>query len=55
MYKDFNQWLSTFRDTIANYTYYVNFDTVYRNLDKVKVELNILNSLVGSKNIDSVK
>lgn len=52
MSKDFNKWLSTFRDTIANYTYYVNFDTVYRNLDKVKVELNILNSLVGSKNIE---
>ena len=52
MPKDFNQWLSTFRDTIANYTYYVDFDTVYKNLDKVKVELNILNSLVGSKNIE---
>ena len=52
MNKDFNQWLSTFRDTIANYTYYVDFDTVYKNLDKVKVELNILNSLVGSKNIE---
>ena len=52
MKKDFNQWLSTFRDTIANYTYYVDFDTVYKNLDKVKVELNILNSLVGSKNIE---
>ena len=52
MSKDFNQWLSTFRDTIANYTYYVDFDTVYKNLDKVKVELNILNSLVGSKNIE---
>ena len=52
MNKDFNQWLSTFRDTIANYTYYVDFDNVYKNLDKVKVELNILNSLVGSKNIE---
>ena len=52
MNKDFNQWLSKFRDTIANYTYYVYFDTVYKNLDKVKVELNILNSLVGSKNIE---
>lgn len=52
MSKDFNQWLSTFRDTIANYTYYVDFDTVYKNLDKVKVELNILNSLVGSKDIE---
>ena len=52
MNKDFEQWLSTFRDTIANYTYYVDFDTVYKNLDKVKVELNILNSLVGSKKIE---
>ena len=52
MNKDFKQWLSTFRDTIANYTYYVDFDNAYKNLDKVKVELNILNSLVGSKNIE---
>lgn len=50
--KDFNAWLSTFRDTIANYTYYVDFDAVYRNLDRVKVELNIMNSLVGKKNIE---
>ena len=53
MNKDFNQWLSTFRDTIATYTYYVDFDTVYKNLDKVKVELNILNSLIGSKDIEN--
>lgn len=52
MKKDFDQWLSTFRDTIANYTYYVDFEKAYYNLDKLKVELNILNSLVGSKNIE---
>ena len=50
--KDFNNWLSTFRESIANYTYYVDFDVVYKNFEDIKVELNILNSLVGSKNIE---
>ena len=53
MTKDFNQWLSTFRESIANYTYYVDFDTVYKNYEDIKIELNILNSLIGSKNIEN--
>lgn len=50
--KNFNEWFSTFRESIANYHYYVDFDTAYKNLNKFKIELNILNSLVGSKNIE---
>lgn len=50
--KNFNEWFSTFRESIANYHYYVDFDTAYNNLNKFKIELNILNSLVGSKNIE---
>lgn len=50
--KDFNTWLSSFRETIANYTYYVDFDKVFENAQKFKVELNIMNSLIGSKNIE---
>ena len=50
--KNFNEWFSTFRESIANYHYYVDFDTSYKNLNKFKIELNILNSLVGSKNIE---
>lgn len=53
MKKDFNQWLSTFRESIANYKYYVDFDTIYNNYEDIKVELNILNSLIGSKNIEN--
>ena len=53
MAKDFNNWISTFRESIANYTYYVDFDVVYKNFEDIKVELNILNSLVGSKNIEN--
>lgn len=50
--RDFDKWLSGFRSTISDYKYYVNFDKVFAKVDAVKVELNILNSLVGSKNIE---
>lgn len=43
--------LSKFKTSISNYTYYVDFEKIYKNVDKVKVELNILNSLIGSQNI----
>lgn len=49
--RDFNEWLSGFRDSIADYGYYIDFEKVHRNVDAIKVELNILNSLIGSKNI----
>ena len=52
MSRDFNTWLTSFRESIADYGYYIDFDKVYRNIDSVKVELNILNSLIGSKNIE---
>lgn len=53
MKRDFNEWLSNFRESIADYKYYIDFDKVHRNVDSIKIELNILNSLVGSKNIES--
>ena len=52
MTRDFKEWLSTFRPCISDYCYYVDFDKVHNNVDNIKVELNILNSLVGSKNIE---
>lgn len=52
MDRDFNTWLLTFRDSIADYEYYTDFEKVHRNVDDIKVELNILNSLIGSKNIE---
>ena len=53
MSRNFNTWLSGFRDSISDYAYYVNFEKVYRNVDAIKVELNILNSLIGSKDIEN--
>ena len=49
--RDFSTWLSGFRDSIADYGYYIDFEKVHRNVDGIKVELNILNSLIGSKTI----
>lgn len=51
--RDFSEWLLGFRDSIADYGYYIDFDKVHRNVDNIKVELNILNSLIGSKNIEA--
>jgi len=50
--RDFDEWLATFRDSISTYKYYTDFETVYKNAEKLKVEINILNSLVGSRNIE---
>jgi len=52
MNRDFNQWLNKFKSSISTYSYYVDFEKIYRSAEKYKVELNILNSLIGSKNIE---
>ena len=51
--RDFDAWFSNFRSNIADYKYYIDFEKVYNNANALKVELNILNSLIGSKNIES--
>lgn len=51
--RNFSEWLLGFRDSIADYGYYIDFDKVHRNVDNIKVELNILNSLIGSNNIET--
>lgn len=51
--RNFDEWLSKFKSSISDYTYYVDFKKIYRNIDKIKVELNILNSLIGSNDIEN--
>lgn len=53
MKRNFEEWLSKFRTSISKYDYYVNFEKVVENVETRKVELNILNSLVGSKDIEN--
>lgn len=50
--RNFDEWLTKFKASISTYDYYIDFDKVVRNVEEIKVELNILNSLIGSKNIE---
>lgn len=51
--RDFKTWLSKFKYSISGYDYYVDFDKVVKNVENCKIELNILNSLIGSKDIEN--
>ena len=52
MNRNFNEWISKFKSSISDYAYYVDFKKIYKLADKHKIELNILNSLIGSKAIE---
>ena len=52
MNRDFNKWLLGFRDSIATWKYYTDFEKVCRNVERIKDELNILNGLIGKKDIE---
>lgn len=49
--RDFEKWFVTFQTTNRTFSYWVDFDKVLKNADGVKVELNILNTLIGSPNV----
>ncbi len=51
--RNFETWMSTFKDNIATWRYYTDFDKVIRNVDKIKDELNILNGLIGVEDIEN--
>ena len=50
--RDFDTWLAQFRDSISNYNYYTDFKKVIENARPLKAELHILNSLIGSNDIE---
>lgn len=52
MKRNFNEWLNNFRESIATWRYYTDFEKVYKNTDDIKDELNILNRLIGVENIE---
>lgn len=51
--RNFNNWLNQMRGSINGYNYYVDFPKVYANVDALRIELNIMNSLIGSKDIEA--
>jgi len=52
MKRNFAEWLLTFTDSIADYEYYIDFKTIYKKAEEHKLELNMMNSLIGSKSIE---
>ena len=50
--RNFEGWLANFRLSISGYDYYIDFNKVVKNVEKLKIELSILNSLIGSKDIE---
>ena len=53
MKRNFNEWLNTFRESIATWRYYTDFEKVYANTDEIKDELNLLNGLIGKQDIET--
>lgn len=53
MKRDFDSIMAGLKTTIANYTYYVDFKKVYKNVSNVIIPLNLLNSLIGNKDFDN--
>ena len=51
--RTFSGWFVTFRTSINGYGYYTDFKQAYQNAEHLKIEINILNSLIGSKNIEA--
>lgn len=51
--RDFDSWLKTLCDDLSDWTYYVDFPKVYKNVENIKIELNLLNSLIGEKDIEN--
>ncbi len=53
MKQNFEDLIDNLKKSIADYKYYVDFDKVYKNVDKLKYELNNLNVLIGSVDIEN--
>lgn len=49
----FSEWFSTFRQSINGYGYYTDFPKVYENAARLKPEIYLLNSLVGSETVEA--
>lgn len=48
----FDYLMSTLKESIKDWSYFVNWDKVYNNVKDIEIELNILNYLIGKDNIE---
>lgn len=51
MTKDFNLFLSQLKETNTTLDYFVDFEKVRKNVDKISLKLNTLNYLLGKENL----
>lgn len=51
--KNFAEWFNSLTNNIVDYEYFVDFNKVYQDIEDIKIELNIMNCLIGSKNIEN--
>ena len=51
--RNFDEWLSTFRESINGFDYYTDFVKVCQNAAIFRDEINILNLLVNAEDIES--
>ena len=47
----FNEIISSFKNKITQWNYFVNWKKVLQNIEPVEKELNLLNYLIGKKNL----
>jgi type II restriction enzyme len=51
--RDFDFWLNSMTTNIATFDYYTDFNIVYKNAEMYKRELYLLNTLIGSRLIET--
>jgi len=52
MKEGFDKLVNTLQDSIFTWEYFSDFEKVKKYINKIKIELNLLNSLIGSNNIE---
>ncbi|MEI7961987.1 MAG: DpnII family type II restriction endonuclease, partial [archaeon] len=50
--KVFENFTKTLKESIKVWDFFVNWKKVNNNLNKINIELNLLNSLIGSSNLE---
>lgn len=52
MHKDFNHFISTLKNSIKTWEYFVNWEKVFHNKNELEITLNSLNYLLGKENLE---
>lgn len=50
--RDFSNWLTTLTESISSWNFYTDFPKVFNNIKNYEKEISLLNSLIGSTNLE---